>query len=310
MAIIIVIDPPKDVRPEGAIRADVAWKLYLPDSMGDLPGQDGTRQMVWFNNWLWGEFSTRLGYLRKDGPDPVWILTPPLTEAALSYLVRTSSIWTDEVHVVRSENGSIDLENRGENVWKVPSVNILESDASDPAMENLRINEEGLTDQFLSPLLGSTRSFMRVYLIPPGGTYARMHSHTAREETYIVLEGKGTVRYGKSSSEITKGDLISKPLGPDVPTQLLADRGESLRILDIEIWPDTTRMSKDLVHYPDHGELDLFGPGWDILIPDKAVFPIKDSMKNYDTGYTRNVDGTWEPRDIPGFKKREHHPDS
>ena len=48
--------------------------------------------------------------------------------------------------------------------------------------------------------------------------------------------------------DISQGDLISKPLGPDVPTQLLADRGVPLRILDTEIWPDSTRTAKDVVH--------------------------------------------------------------
>ena len=33
MSIMILIDPPKNVRPKGALRADVAWKLFLPDVM-------------------------------------------------------------------------------------------------------------------------------------------------------------------------------------------------------------------------------------------------------------------------------------
>ncbi len=309
MSIRIIIDPPKDLRPEGSIRCDVAWKLFLPDLMGDIPDEKVTR-LISFNNWLWSELSTRLGYLRVDVPDTVWILTPPLTDAALAYIIRICSIWSGEVYVSKRENGTLDLENIGDNRWIPPIVNVQDNNPSDPAVKKFRsvttnggIN--GLVDEYFTPLMGSTRSFMRVYDIPPGGTYSRFHSHTAREETYLVLKGKGSIRYGTHKVEVSVGDLVSKPLGPDVSTQLLADKGSPLRILDIEIWPDPFRTSKDVVHYPDHGEIDLLGPGWDNMIPDKAVYSFKDSFGNYDTGYSRNIDGSWIPEDVPGFKKRE-----
>lgn len=307
MAVNIIVDPPKSVRPEGAIRCDVAWKLYLPEYMGELPAYGGA-ELVGFNNWLWNELGHRIGYIKKDNPENVWILTPPLTEAALSYVVRICSIWSDDVFVIRNEKGKVDLEAKGENRWTAPICNVKAEYPDDPAFERFTScgHKAGETEMSVSPLLGATRSFMRIYNIPQGGTYARLHSHTAREETYIVLKGKGTVRYGGHSAEISEGDLISKPLGPDVPSQLLADRGEPLRILDIEIWPDRSREAKDVVHYPDHGELDLFGPGWNIMIPDSVAYPSEeDAMKNYSSGYFRNADGTWEPKDIPGFRTRE-----
>ncbi len=305
MPVKIIVDPPKSVRPDGAIRCDVAWKLYLPEFMGDLPGGGGS-DLVRFNNWLWTELGSRLGYLRKDAPENVWLLTPPLTDAALNYLIRICSIWSDEVFVLSNENGTVNLEARGENRWKLPVYNLLDGAQGEPSFERLSEETDGKSETAITPVLGSTKSFMRTYVIPPGGTYARMHSHTAREETYIVLRGKGTVRYGGHSSDIREGDMVSKPLGPDVSSQLLADKGESLRILDIEIWPDPSRSAKDLVHYPDHGELDLFGPGWNLMIPDSTIFPaLEDAMKNYSSGYIRKSDGSWEPKDIPGFRTRK-----
>lgn len=248
MAVKIIVDPPKEVRPVGSIRCDVAWKLYLPDMMGDIPS-DSAERFVHFSNWIWWELSSRLGYMRAEVvADTVWIITPPLTEAGLDYIVRLCSIWSPEVYAYYPKDGKADLEAEGKNLWTPPVVNIMNDDPGDPAVMKLISMEGDLVYHYLTPLLGSTKAFFTIYVIPPGGTYSRMHSHTAREEVYIVLSGSGTVRYGDHAVDISQGDLISKPLGPGVPTQLLADRGVPLRILDTEIWPNSIRTAKDLVH--------------------------------------------------------------
>ncbi len=304
MAVKIIVDPPKEVRPAGSIRCDVGWKLFLPDMMGDIPS-DSAGRFVHFSNWIWWELSARLGYMRSEVADPVWIITPQLTEAGLDYIVRICSIWSPEVYAYYPKDGNADLAANGKNLWTPPVVNVMNDDPRDPAVRKLISREGDLVYRYLTPLLGSTKAFYTIYVIPPGGTRSRMHSHTAREEVYIVLEGKGTVRYGDHTIDISEGDLISKPLGPDVPTQLLADRGVPLRILDTEIWPDPTRTAKDVLHYPDHGEIDFLGPGWDVMIPDKAMQSSRDSFANYDKGYERNPDGSWTAKDVPGFRRRE-----
>ena len=48
-----------------------------------------------------------------------------------------------------------------------------------------------------------------------------------------------------------------------------------------------------------------FDEGWNIMIPDEAIHGVEDSMKNYEVGYFRHIDGSWEPRDVPGFPKRK-----
>ncbi len=305
MSICVIIDPPKEMRPEGAIRCDVAWKLFLPEFMGDMPDLDHMRLLSKFSNWLWSELGDRLGYLKPEKDEKVWLLTPELTEAARSFIIRTCSFWHDELYVYEKINGKHDLDAQVENSWKVPVANLLSADSDDAALKRFTGEDDEGYVKFITPLLGETKTFMRVYEIRPGGTYARMHSHTAREESYLVLRGKGKVRFGAATVDIREGDIISKPLGPDVPSQLLADASESLRILDIEVWPDSTKRSKDVVHYPDHKELDLFGPGWNFMIPDSDIFPFKDAMENYSRGYERKADGTWEPKDVPGFKRRD-----
>ena len=59
MAVVIIEDPPKDMRPEKAIRADVAWKLFLPDHMGDIPAI-GKGKIEPIRHWLWWELSRKI----------------------------------------------------------------------------------------------------------------------------------------------------------------------------------------------------------------------------------------------------------
>ncbi|MEM3675756.1 MAG: hypothetical protein QXV22_01720, partial [Thermoplasmataceae archaeon] len=105
--------------------------------------------------------------------------------------------------------------------------------------------------------------------------------------------------------DVREGDMIFKPLGPDLPTQLLADRGEAMSVLDIEIWRDPARGDKDVVIYPDHNEITFFGSGWYNMVPLDSAMPAKDAMENYHTGYRRSKDGSWESADLPGLKRRK-----
>ncbi len=304
MSIRVLIDPPKEVRPAGAIRADVAWKLYLPDSMGDIP-------KVWmekeerFKYWLWTELSDRLGFLKEHEEGDHYILTPDLTAAGEDFIARTCSLWSNHVYIVRGNGSSFDLNREVENSWVPPLVNIFDPGASSETLKKIIMKDERRTHFLLSPILGSGRTNMRVYEINPGHTFARYHSHTAREELYLVLEGKGSARIAGYKIDVRRGDLIAKPTGPDIATQLLADKGEPMRVLDVEIWPHEDKQDKDLVRYPDHGELDLFGPGWEVMLPSESVMSLEDSLRNYHSGYVRKSDGSWEPRELPGYRKRE-----
>ncbi len=303
MPVIIVVAPPDDFEIKNALRADLAWKLFLPDFIGDLPGinKGNTMQM---RHWLWTGLSGKLGFLKKE-EETVYIVAPTLTDEGRDFLIRTCSLWTNEVFLIGKGNVNFDLDSKGENLWTAPVVNLLRDYQEGTSLARLTENHEDGIHTYFWPLLGAGRSFPRVYSLNPGGTYSRFHSHTAREELYLVLKGEGTIRIEKHDCHVIEGDLIAKPTGPDISTQFLADKGKEMKILDIEIFPDNERRSKDAVFYPDHGELDLFGEGWDLTIPADAIMSSRDAMENYDTGYRRKVDGTWEPSDIRGFKKRE-----
>jgi uncharacterized cupin superfamily protein len=290
----------KKVKVEGQpIRVDLAWDLFLPSSDGDLP-EGKVQDIDMLKNWLWRQLGRKLGYLKNDKSIPVTVLLPKLTKAGLDFVVRTCSFWSDEIYLLPESKGTA-----RKNLWTAPVVNVFDVPGKSDSLSKLTSLHHRTMHSLLSPILGSGKSNIRTYLIPPGMTFARFHSHTSREEFYLVLEGKGNVRIGGHKLEVKKGDLISKPTGPDLATQFLADLGKDLRILDVEVWPDIDKRSKDLVHYPDHGELDLFGEGWNMMIPDEAIHGVEDSMKNYEVGYFRHIDGSWEPREMPGFTIRK-----
>lgn len=304
MPVTILDDPDKEVRPAGAIRGDVAWKLYLPDCMGDVKPEK-RKDLGRFTNWLWNEFSDHLGSLRMNRSDEVFLITPPLSEEATELLVRISSMWSDEVYIIKKAKGGTDLKNRGENIWIAPKVNVNNGQEKSPLLRSQTMTHHDGVTTFLMPALGSTKSFMRTYLISEGMTYSRLHSHSSVEEHYLVLSGKGTLRYGRNIVGVSEGDMVSKPIGPDNFTQFVADRDSELKILDIEVWPDPSMGAKDVVLYPDHKEVFFRGQGWSAIVPSDDLISAEDFQKNYDVGYERRKDGTWVSKSVPGVPDRE-----
>jgi uncharacterized cupin superfamily protein len=145
---------------------------------------------------------------------------------------------------------------------------------------------------------------MTLEVLRPGTASARLHSHSLVDEYYLILGGRGTLRMGTHAVEVETGCLVGKPVGPDLTSHFVADRGENLRILDIEVWPDPTHRAKEIVHYPDFGEVYLRGPGWNLAVPEDALTTAAELGEHYEHGYRRRKDGTWEPRDLPGAPAR------
>jgi uncharacterized cupin superfamily protein len=289
-----------DSAREGAIRIDLAWQLFF-ESKPNLPVGDAARLFP-FANWLWEELGRKAGYLNKRSGKELILAIPALDQEALDFLLRLASFWADEVYVKKNEVIS-------GNLWKKPVVNVLDDIALDGSERTLvRKNDQG-TQRFLMPLLGPGRTFFRVTLIQNGESAARFHSHSEVDEYYLVLSGSGTLRYNNNEVIVRKGDLVSKPIGPDSTSQLIADQGEPLRILDMEIWPGTPNTTKGLIRVPDFNEILMRGPGWSSLIPLEALLPSDDFWKHYSEGYRRQKDGSWIPSKNRGHKKiREKTP--
>lgn len=279
---------------EGAIRVDLAWQLFF-NSKPTIPQGHG-RSLLPFTNWLWDELGKNAGTMKKNSPKEVFLTVPKLDGQSLDFLLRIASFWSDDI---RMNSGGV----TSENLWRKPVVNVFDDENIDSAERSLSFKDESGFERYFMPLLGPSRAFFRVEVIPEGENAARFHSHSAVDEYYLILDGKGTLRFNGKEEEVGRGDLIGKPAGPDATSQIIADRGESLRILDMEVWHDRAYASKDLVLNPDHNEILMRGPGWGSLTPAEALMHPEDFRKHYDEGYKRNKDGSWVSSKLRGHKR-------
>jgi len=278
---------------QGAIRVDLAWNLFLGEPK--LPGGHGGK-LIPFVNWLWDELGRKAGNLNMNSSSELTLTIPALNEEGLDFLVRIASFWSDEVYLKRGDAVS-------ENLWRKPVVNVFNDEKLDRSERSLTAKDEGSYQRFFMPLLGPGRAFLRVEVIESGESAARFHSHSDVDEYYLILEGSGTLRFNDKDVAVKRGDLMAKPAGPDAASQLIADRGEALRILDMEVWHDRPYHSKDLILNPDFNELIMRGPGWGALFPAEALIGSEDFRKHYDEGYRRTKDGGWTPSRARGHKK-------
>lgn len=156
------------------------------------------------------------------------------------------------------------------------------------------------------PLLGVGRGYFKLQVVAPGRASARLHSHTTADEYYFVLSGRGTLRMLSHSVAVGPGMLIAKPTGSDLTSQLVADQGEALSVLDMELWPDS-RMemgTREVVEYSDHEELIMIGPGSRAMVPQKALTPLDGLSAHYFDGYVRERDGSFTAKEFPGHPAR------
>jgi len=272
--------------PKSAIRADRAWRFFIQHKFS--PELD---EGLWgFANWFWRELSKEAGPLNRDSKRTLTVSIPALDPAARDFVVRLASFWATDVRERKGRSLS-------PNLWRAPVVNTL-NDRSRTGAEKVLVREfdtDGSTELNLMPILGTGRAFFSVQVMEVGGETARMHSHSAVDEYYLILDGKGTLRFNGKRIKVEKGDLIAKPTGPDAATHLLADRGERLRILDMEIWHErftgSSTTSKDLVHWPDYAEAQLRGPGWGALLPADSMMTTTDLARHWSDRYRRTKDG-------------------
>jgi uncharacterized cupin superfamily protein len=233
--------------------------------------------------------------------EPLWFVVPPLTPAAQEYVTRIASFWADEIYHVSDVHHP---EIHSGNLWMPPVVNTTQEPPEGSLDRHLEFSDATAQMRFFMAHMGFGRAAIGVDIVNPGSAKGRLHSHSAVDEYYVVLQGTGTLRMGPHETPVGPGALIGKPTGPDLPSRIVADRGEALTILDIEVWPEAGYHSKDVVHYPDFGEVMLRGSGWGAITPTESLLPRDDLGKHYEDGYWRKQDGTWEPKQIPGAPAR------
>ena len=222
----------------------------------------------------------------------------PLTDAARELVTRLASFWCDEVYW---EPPTPTTPNR----WTAPVVNVNHLTGSPLTVALTKSYPQGQEH----PLLAATgvgRLNAKVQVVAAGSTSARLHSHTALDEYYLIVHGSGTLRMGQRSQPVTSGCFIAKPTGPDLPSHIVADQGEPVTILDMEVYQDSRQFlgGKDLMNYADQRELVMTGLGWEGMVPLDTLQATDDVFSHYFEGYERHRDGTVTARPFPGQPAR------
>lgn len=285
---------------KGAVRADRAWSFFC----GAGPGLPRDRGYWTFANWLWDELGQSAGSVNADVGGGLEVTIPRLGRDSLDFVVRLVSFWARDVRVRTGRTLS-------GNLWKKPVINLFD-DVGRAGSERALVrdfSDAGSKELNLMPLLGPGRAFFSLQLIEKGDSTTRLHSHSAVDEYYLVLAGRGTLRFDGRAIAVGPGDLIAKPTGPDAATHLNADRGDALRLLDMEIWHEPFKgsrwTSKDLIYWPDHREIMLRGPGWGAVVSRDALLPTRDAEEHWSDLYHRSKEGRREPaRRAPRPTKR------
>lgn len=86
--------------------------------------------------------------------------------------------------------------------------------------------------------------------LPPGSVGCPFHWHLHEDEVFLVLRGRGVLRYGDAIREIGPGDCISCPAGTRVAHQIGNPFTEDLVYLAIG-----PRDPNEICGYPDNGKV-------------------------------------------------------
>lgn len=127
-------------------------------------------------------------------------------------------------------------------------------------LDNYQENNNGPYQEKYAPVsekIGARNLSYSVSIVPPGKKVCPFHNHRITEEMFLVLEGRGTLRYGDKEFPIKKHDVIACPPGGwDVAHQII-NTSDS----DIKYFCLSTNEPFDICEYPDSNKvLSTVGP--------------------------------------------------
>ena len=122
-------------------------------------------------------------------------------------------------------------------------LNFLEDEPWDEVADQQRMRARWFGHRFDTDMLGAS---LTEYL--PGAAGGSLHMHYGVEEMFFVLSGTLTVRTPEGEEQLTPGDVVYFPEGPDGLHTFSNPTDEPVRLLGI-----STKRFPDVVAYPELG---------------------------------------------------------
>jgi uncharacterized cupin superfamily protein len=102
--------------------------------------------------------------------------------------------------------------------------------------------------------IGARQLGYNLTVLPPGKAQCPFHSHHGEEEMFLILEGKGELRFGSQRYPLRAHDVIACPTGgPEVAHQIINTGTVDLRYLSL-----STTAPVEACEYPDSGKVGVF----------------------------------------------------
>jgi uncharacterized cupin superfamily protein len=101
--------------------------------------------------------------------------------------------------------------------------------------------------------IGARKLGYSFFTVPPGMAAFPYHSHTGNEEMIYIIEGLGTLRFGKDESLVSAGTVIAFPPGVENAHQLINTGSGDLRYLVV-----STMEYPDISEYPDSNKIGAY----------------------------------------------------
>jgi len=103
----------------------------------------------------------------------------------------------------------------------------------------------------ISDNIGASKLGYNLTVVPPGKKSCPFHNHQINEEMFLILEGRGLLRFGEKTYPVEKYDIIACPAGGrEVAHQLLNTGENDLRYLAL-----STREPYEICEYPDSNKI-------------------------------------------------------
>lgn len=112
----------------------------------------------------------------------------------------------------------------------------------------------------VASVIGAKKLGYNLTVVPPGKKAVPYHNHRNNEEMFLILEGRGTLRFGGKEYPVRRHDVIAcPPGGREVAHQIVNTGDADLKYLavstmdpvEIAEFPDSDKILNCVGHYPD-----------------------------------------------------------